>query len=776
MTVAPTRATLHAGNLPVELTSFVGRRQGLAELKRALASTRLLTLTGAGGVGKTKLALRAGRETARQYPDGVWFVELAPIQDPELVPQAVFTALGLQDHSSSWAVSTLSDYLAAKRPLLILDNCEHVHDAAAVLAGTLLRACPDLRILATSRQALGVTGEVVIDVPSLSLPEDGDASPEALMRSDAVALFVERAGAVQHGFAVDAANAAAILSVCTGVDGIPLALELAAVRLKSLGLDALDRGLGARLGALGTGDRSLSLRQQTLEGAIDWSYQLLSEHERLLWARLSVFAGGFALDAAQAVCAGDGLDAEEIPALVGSLVEKSVLKLRQGEAADRFRLLEPLRQFGRERLREAGGETSFQHRHRDWIIELSNVAGASDARQVEAFERIRVERANVWSALDFCLSDPAEAESGAAICQGLWPYWASQGPATEVRSLYAALLDRIPRPSRARGQLLWISSFAAASQGDQSAALQSGTEALEIGRSIGDPEVVAWALQSLGVTAYLTNRLDDAIAYATETLALARAMGWPFTALSAATLLGVAHTFRGELDEGIAIARDGIRSSEKLGETWERAYLLHFLAVALLHKGEPAEAEVHARRCLELKRALGDLIGMAMAVEALALIAMSRGSSERSATLLGAGEAIWRSVPTTIHEPFRADHDRTEADARAALGSAHFETAHRAGLEMTRDEVVDYALEVPPSGARVVVGTPRPSDGPLSRREMEVAALLADGATNAQVATRLFISERTVESHVASIFNKLGVDTRLQVARWFASTQVSAPT
>ena len=773
--MAPTRATPHAGNLPVELTSFVGRRQGLADLKRALFSTRLLTLTGAGGVGKTKLALRAGRESTRQYPDGVWFVELAPIQDPELVPQAVFAALGLQDHSSSWAVSTLSDYLAAKRPLLILDNCEHVHDAAAVLAGTLLRACPDVRILATSRQALGVTGEVVIDVPTLSLPDDGAASPETLLRSDAVALFVERAGAVQQGIAVDATNAAAILSICTHLDGIPLALELAAVRLKSLGLDALDRGLGARLGALGTGDRSLSLRQQTLEGAIDWSYQLLSEHERLLWARLSVFAGGFELDAAQAVCAGDGLDAEEIPELVGSLVEKSVLK-RHGDTADRFRLLEPLRQFGHERLREAGGETILRTRHRDWIIELANVAGANDARQVEAFERIRVERANLWSALDFCLSDPARAESGAAICQGLWPYWASQGPATEVRSLYAALLERIPGPTRARGQLLWISSFAAASQGDQSAALQSGTEALEIGRRIGDPEVVAWALQSLGVTAYLTNRWDDSIAYATETLALARTMGWRFTALSAATLLGVAHTFRGELDAAIAIARDGIRSSEELGETWERAYLLHFLAVALLHKGEPAEAEMHARQSLELKRALGDLIGMASAVEALALIAMSRGSSERSATLLGAGEAIWRSVPTTILEPFRADHDRTYADARAALGAANFETAHRAGLEMTPDEVVDYVLEVRPSTTRAVAREPLLSDGQLSRREMEVAELVADGATNAQVAARLFISERTVESHLASIFNKLGVDTRLQVARWFASTQETART
>src|SRR3954447_6993940 len=220
MALAPTRATLHAGNLPLELTSFVGRRQGLADLKRALAATRLLTLTGTGGVGKTKLALRAGREAARQYPDGVWFVELAPLEDGELVVHAVLTAPGLQDHSSTWAMSTLSDYLATKRPLLILDNCEHVHDAAAVLAGTLLRACPDVRILATSRQALGVTGEVVIDVPPLGLPEDGDPSMDSLLRSDAAALFVERARAVQEGFTVDAANAAAILSVCTHVDGI----------------------------------------------------------------------------------------------------------------------------------------------------------------------------------------------------------------------------------------------------------------------------------------------------------------------------------------------------------------------------------------------------------------------------------------------------------------------------------------------------------------------------------------------------------------------------
>ena len=308
--MAPTRANAHAGNLPVELTSFVGRRQGLADLKRALISTRLLTLTGAGGVGKTKLALRAGRGEHPPVPGWRLVRRAGAGPGPGAVPQAVFTALGLQDHSSSWAVSTLSELSRRQAALLILDNCEHVHDAAAAAGWNAAACLPRARILATSRQALGVTGEVVVDVPTLSLPEEERPSPEALAaigRGARCSWSGPRA--VQQGFAVDTTNAATVLSICSHVDGIPLALELAAVRLKALGLDALDRGLAARLGALGTGDRSASLRQQTLEGAIDWSYQLLSEPERLLWARLSVFAGGFELDAAQAVCAGDGLDA-----------------------------------------------------------------------------------------------------------------------------------------------------------------------------------------------------------------------------------------------------------------------------------------------------------------------------------------------------------------------------------------------------------------------------------------------------------------------------------
>ena len=370
--------------------------------------------------------------------------------DPELVPQAVFTALGLQDHSSSWALSTLGGYLADKRPLLILDNCEHVHEAAAALAGTLLRACPDLRILATSRQALGVTGEVVVDVPTLSLPEDRDASPEAVLRSDAVALFVDRAAAVQPGFAVDATNAATVLSICRHVEGIPLALELAAVRLSALGLEALDRGLAARLGALGTGDRSVAPRQQTLEGAIDWSYQLLSEPERLLWARLSVFAGGFELDAAQAVCAADGLDPRPSRSSSGRSSSDPC------SSAARVPTAIASGSSSRSASSAANGSGTRARRRAssapaDWILGLASMAGANDARQAEALDRIRIERANLWAALDVCMRDPAEASAGAEICRSLWICWVSQGPATDV----AGSLRRCsvtPAPGRARGR------------------------------------------------------------------------------------------------------------------------------------------------------------------------------------------------------------------------------------------------------------------------------------------------------------------------------------
>ena len=341
--------------------------------KRLLGTTRLLTLTGSGGAGKTRLALRAAADMARGFPDGAWLVSLAPVQDPMLVPQAVFGALGVHDLSSGASLSTLTEYLADRRLLLVLDNCEHLLDGCATLAGALMGSCPELRLLATSRQALGVAGEVRMVVPPMSLPESGDqVSVEQVLNCNAVWLLAERAAAVVPGFVVGTGNAAAVAELCRRLDGIPLALELAAVRLGSLSLDQLTRGLASELAVLGDGNRGAEARQQTLEATIGWSYGLLDEQERLLWARLSVFAGGFDEDAVTQVCADQRLPPEQIPILLGALVDKSILKRQLTGSSARFWLLDTLRQYGRQRLRELAEQATMQKRHFEWVCARSS--------------------------------------------------------------------------------------------------------------------------------------------------------------------------------------------------------------------------------------------------------------------------------------------------------------------------------------------------------------------------------------------------------------------
>src|SRR6516162_8700000 len=398
----------HLSNLPAEVTSFVGRRQELREVKRLLSGTRLLTLTGSGGVGKTKLAVRAAAEMSRSFTDGSWLVLLDSVRDPLMVTQAVFNALGVHDLSAGLSLSALADYLAGKRLLLVLDNCEHLLDACAVLASTLISACPDLQVLATSRQALGVASEVRIVVPPMSLPAKGEeASVQQLLGSDAVWLLAERAAAVSPGFTVDAANAEEVLVLCRKLDGIPLALELAAVRLASLTLEQLNHGLDGELSILGTGNRGAEARQQTLEATIGWSYGLLGEQEQLLWARLSVFAGGFEEDAAVQVCSDARIPAGRIAGLLGELVDKSILKRQLvGGRRPRYWLLETMRQYGLERLRELGEQSITRQRHSDWIRVLGEAIGTWDNRQVALFDRMHRERDNLWAALDFGARQP----------------------------------------------------------------------------------------------------------------------------------------------------------------------------------------------------------------------------------------------------------------------------------------------------------------------------------------------------------------------------------
>ena len=461
------------GNLPAELTSFVGRRGELAEVKRLLADSRLVTLTGIGGVGKTRLALRAAAGLRRAFRDGGWLVQLDQLRDEALVAQTVAGVLGLQDRAGFLPEAALADYLGGRQLLLVLDNCEHVVDAVAKLADPLLRAASGLRVLATSREALNMTGETVLAVPPLAAPEAGRSlSVAELARFSAAALFAERAAQVVAGFAVTEANVTAVAGICARLEGLPLAIELAAARLPVLSPEQIDIRLGDRLGLLTRGGRTRPARQQTLRASIEWSFELCSAAERLLWSRLSVFVGGFELDAAEGICADDRLAADEVLELVAGLAAKSILIAEHGADVARYRLPEILREFGQERLQEFGEYTALRRRHRDWHEELARRSDIDwlTPQATDLTARVFREHANVQAAQDFCQTEPGEAEAGLRIALYVWTlyYW-DEGHVSEGRYRLGQVLAKVREPTvwRARGVLL--AGFLAAVGGDRGA-------------------------------------------------------------------------------------------------------------------------------------------------------------------------------------------------------------------------------------------------------------------------------------------------------------------
>ncbi len=752
-------------NLPAELTSFVGRRKQLSEVKRLLSTTRLLTLTGSGGAGKTRLALRAAAEVTRSFADGVWFVSLASIDDPQLVVQAVFGALGLQDRSSGWSLSALGTSLAAKHLLLVLDNCEHLLDSCALLAVTVLTSCPNLRILATSRQALGVTGETRMRVPPLSLPEDGETlTPERLTTYEAVALLSERAAAVVPGFKVDGANSAAVLGLCRRLDGLPLALELAAVRFEGLTVEQVMRGLESNLPVLAKGTRGAEARQQTLEATIGWSYGLLDGPEQLLWARLSVFAGGFDEDAVMMVCAGPDLPPDAVAGTLASLVEKSVLKRDPDRRPARYLILDTIRQFGRQRLRETGEEIEIQARHRDWILELSAAASAWDHGQADALHRIHRERDNVWAALDFCLRQPSEAAAGIEICRNLHVYWQVRGPFGDVRRMVAALCELVEHDSLARAEGLWLGASLAITQSDMDAAAPMLADSLRIGRQVGDLEVIGWSTNYLAVIAWVQGRLEEASAHLEASLELARPTNRDIV-IGALNVQAYMALLSGRPDRVIAPGEEGLSLSREAGELWARGMLLNALSQARWQQSESRAAEELAREGAAVKHALHDFVGLAVGMESLAMMAAERGAAERAAVLLGSGELMRESVATPIFAAYREQHERSTSSAHTQLGDAAYRLAFERGRSMAIDEAVAFAVGEKQPGKAAPAAKVAPSSL-LTQRELEIAHLIAEGLTSQQIATKLFISERTVTTHVTNMLNKLGLSSRIQLASW----------
>ena len=452
------------GTLPAELTSFVGRRRELAETRRLLAGSRMLTLTGVGGVGKTRLALRIAAEVRRTFRDGVWFVELAALQDPELLPHTVASTLELREVSADPAAD-LAAYLEEKGLLVVLDNCEHLTDACAVLASKLLAAAPGLRILATSRHVLGVEGEQILPVPPLSTPEaEGNLVGDDPAHYESVRLFLDRAAAVAPGFTLGPGNRTAVLDLCRRLDGIPLAIELAAVWLRILSPEQILARLEHRFRLLSRERPAVAARHQALDATIGWSYDLCSPAERLMWARLSVFSGGFHLEAAEEVCAGDGILRDDVLGLIAGLVNKSIVVRWQATEITTawYQMLESIRQYGAERLTNQEQVRVLRARHRDYYQSLAKrfAAESFGPHQADWFIRLRRESGNIRAALDFCLAEKGEAAGAFEIAAPIWNFWFAGFLREGYRYLLRAL-ELATEPTSGRAHALWAASYLA---------------------------------------------------------------------------------------------------------------------------------------------------------------------------------------------------------------------------------------------------------------------------------------------------------------------------
>jgi predicted ATPase/class 3 adenylate cyclase len=742
-----------AHNLPVQLTRFIGREKEMAEVKRLLAASRLLTLTGSGGCGKTRLALQVAAEVLEEYPDGVWLVELAALADPALVVQLVVSALGICEEPSRPLIQTLMDYLRSKQLLLVMDNCEHLLTACASLADTLLRSCPHLRLLASSREGLGIAGEQTYRVPSLSVPDLQQLpSPEGLQEFEAVQLFAARAALSQPAFAVTAANAPAVVQVCQRLDGIPLAIELAAARVKALPVEKIAERLDDRFRLLTGGSRTALPRQQTLRALIDWSYDLLSEPERALLRRLSVFVSGWTLDAAEAVCSDFRVreaaqiqnpecetQSADVLDLLTQLVEKSLVVYEEpgsqaepGWGAARYRLLETVRQYARDRLLEAGDAVSARNRHLGFFVHLSLQAEPQlrGPEQAEWLNRLETEHDNLRAALTWSMVDP-EVETALRLVEALATFMYAQGHLSEAREWVASLLPLIRnQPTAARATALGLAGNLAWQQGDLEPAHGFYEESLAIWRDLGDQERIAESFHGIAKVVEHQGDLEKARLLFQQCLAIRQQVSHPVQIAMAnfglgwvALKLGEYRVARDYFEEGRAMSQRarnplmiawGLRNLGEVAQSegdrdaarayyaeslpimhdkWGLTGLLASMGALALEEGDYGTARSSFCKSLRLIHELGLKSQAGLLTAALAEVDFHVGNHVRAAQLLGASASLPEPVGTSLPLSFRRDPARTAAAVRAAMGEEAFAADWAEGRSMTLEQAIQYALE-----------------------------------------------------------------------------------
>jgi predicted ATPase/DNA-binding CsgD family transcriptional regulator len=752
----------------------------VGEVEALLSEHRLLTLTGPGGSGKTRLALRVASEVLDGYRDGVWFVDLAPLSDPELVPQALASVLGVREAPSSSLTQTLSEHLLSRTMLLVLDNCEHLVGACASLAEALLRRCPSLRVLATSREALGVLGEAIFAVPPLSLPDPRHLPAlESLSHYEAARLFVDRAGAVKPGFALTEANATAIAQVCHRLDGIPLALELAAARARALSVEQISERLKDSFRLLTGGGRAALAHQRTLRAAMDWSHDLLSEDERVTFRRLSVFAGGWTLEAAEAVCVGEGIDEGEVMDLLASLVDKSlVLVTEQRDGGVRYRMLETVRQYGREKLEGSGEAEQVRGRHAAWFLALAEEAGPlmMGRDQVGWLDRTWSEQHNFRTAMRFFL-DRKDADQAISLTWAFWRYWWVTGLQREARRWMEEVLqggdlpgDDVYPARRAQANLI-VGTYAW-SEGDLASALPALEEGLRLSGKTNEPRAQAIGLMLLGLVDVAEGNAQRSRERFEQSLRFFRISGESEKWGEAHTIayLGLAPLMDGEPESARRCFEEGLAAAHAAGDRIAAHQALYKLGLLALTERDLDRADEYLREGLSLADEVRDIINAPYFVKGLGQVAGLRGRAAFAVRLLGAAESALTATGSAPYRyiPDEALQDRILAAARNALGETAFDEGWRWGRAMTLKQAVDYALEEPATDRKASEEPPQALPAGLSAREVEVLRLVAKGLTNAQIAQELYISPRTVNAHLGSVYHKIGSHSRAEAAR-FAS-------
>jgi predicted ATPase len=683
-------------NLPAQLNSFIGREREIAELKKMLASSRLVTLTSSGGTGKSRLSLQVAYELLADYPEGVWFIELAPVADGRRVPQAVASVLGVKEDAGRPVVEALIRFVRDRRILIILDNCEHLMQACADLAKQMLQAGPNVKILASSREQLRVAGEVNYPLPALAVPERHESvAAEDLAKYEAVRLFVDRAVAAQPAFALTPQNGARVADICRRLDGIPLAIELAAVRVRGLSIEQIAARLTDCFQLLTGGDKTALARQQTLRASIDWSYELLSLEERLLFRRLAVFSGGWTLEAAEAVCAGGDVATNDVMDLSSRLVDKSLVSI--DTQADRYRLLETVRQYALELLESSGEADPVRDRHLAYYEGLADRARKEITGPLQGYwmSRLDGERDNLLSAHAWCDSAPDGARMGLNLARCTKVYWISRGL---LGVGHGMIVEALRRPGAQRRDEMRCRALFDAGQfgffmGRYPEAQRYLEESLAIARELGDKARIAAALQPLGMASLGQGHLGAARSHLEEALALAHELGDKHNLAAAMNAMAQLHRIEGALDEAELLYRNVLELARELEDRESVAIaLLNLAMVSICRHSEDAAREM-LLQVIEIAQSIGlQRVGLSV-VEVSAGLAALCEDWAKTARFFGAAEAHNGSTGLHRDPADEAFLSPLVEKCRGALDPAAFEAEEAKGRALAYDEVIAQARD-----------------------------------------------------------------------------------